>query len=98
MLLPFVGMDDTVRVSEDASEVGITGEITAFSPLLRPTVEAGPSVGVGSLSNEVADFLKEFDRRCLILTPSSSFGVSIGLWCPLAIFRFQTIARLICCG
>jgi hypothetical protein len=63
VLLPFIGMDDTVRMSEDASEVGITGEITVVSPPLRPTVEAGSSVGVGSLSSEVADFLKEFDRK-----------------------------------
>ena len=56
-------MDDTVHMSEDASEVGITGEITAISPPPRPTIEAGPSVGVGSLSNEVANFLREFDRK-----------------------------------
>ena len=63
VLLPFVGMDDTVRMLEDASEVGIAGDITAVSPPLRPTVKAGTSVGIGSLSNEVADFLKEFDRK-----------------------------------
>jgi hypothetical protein len=59
----FVGMDDTVRMSEDAGEVGITGEITAVSPPPRPTAEAGSSVGASSLSSEVADFLKEFDRK-----------------------------------
>uniref|UniRef100_A0A2N9GEM6 Aminotransferase-like plant mobile domain-containing protein n=1 Tax=Fagus sylvatica TaxID=28930 RepID=A0A2N9GEM6_FAGSY len=41
----------------------LPGEITAVSPPPRPTVEAGSSVGVGSLSSEVADFLKEFDRK-----------------------------------
>jgi hypothetical protein len=56
-------MDDTVHMSEDTGEVGITGEITAVSPPPRPTVEASSSVGVGSLSSEVADFLKEFDRK-----------------------------------
>jgi hypothetical protein len=75
VLLPFVGMGDTVRMSEDASEVGITGEITAVSPPLRPTVEAGSSVGVGSLSNEVADFLKEFDRKVPNPHPEQFF------WC-----------------
>jgi hypothetical protein len=59
----FVGMDDTVHVSEDVGEVGITGEVTAVSPPPRPTVEAGSSVGVGGLSSEVADFLKEFDAK-----------------------------------
>uniref|UniRef100_A0A2N9EFW9 Uncharacterized protein n=1 Tax=Fagus sylvatica TaxID=28930 RepID=A0A2N9EFW9_FAGSY len=44
-------------------EVVITGEITAVSPPPRPTIEAGSSVGVGSLSSEVADFLKEFDAK-----------------------------------
>uniref|UniRef100_A0A2N9F1L0 Aminotransferase-like plant mobile domain-containing protein n=1 Tax=Fagus sylvatica TaxID=28930 RepID=A0A2N9F1L0_FAGSY len=58
-----IGMDDTVHVSEDVGEVGITGEVTAVSPPPRPTIEAGSSVGVGSLSSEVADFLKEFDAK-----------------------------------
>uniref|UniRef100_A0A2N9GQP8 Aminotransferase-like plant mobile domain-containing protein n=1 Tax=Fagus sylvatica TaxID=28930 RepID=A0A2N9GQP8_FAGSY len=58
-----IGMDDTVRMSEDASEVVITGEITAVSPPPRPTAEAGSSVGASGLSSEVADFLKEFDRK-----------------------------------
>ena len=56
-------MDDTVRMLEDASEVGIAGDITAVSPPLRPTIKAGPSIGIGSLSNEVVDFLKEFHRK-----------------------------------
>uniref|UniRef100_A0A2N9H4B6 Uncharacterized protein n=1 Tax=Fagus sylvatica TaxID=28930 RepID=A0A2N9H4B6_FAGSY len=56
-------MDDTVHMSEDVGEVGITGEVTAVSPPPRPTIEAGSSVGVGSLSSEVADFLKEFDAK-----------------------------------
>jgi hypothetical protein len=56
-------MDDAVHVSEDVGEVGITGEVTVVSPPPRPTVEAGSSIGVGSLSSEVADFLKEFDAK-----------------------------------
>uniref|UniRef100_A0A2N9H7D7 Uncharacterized protein n=1 Tax=Fagus sylvatica TaxID=28930 RepID=A0A2N9H7D7_FAGSY len=37
---PRLGMDDTVHVSEDVGEVGITGEVTAVSPPPRPTIEA----------------------------------------------------------
>jgi hypothetical protein len=59
----FVGVDDAMHVSEEIDEVGITGEVTAISPPRGPTVEAGPSVSVGSLSSEVADFLKEFDAK-----------------------------------
>uniref|UniRef100_A0A2N9F3Y8 Uncharacterized protein n=1 Tax=Fagus sylvatica TaxID=28930 RepID=A0A2N9F3Y8_FAGSY len=44
-------------------KVGITGEVTVVSPPRRPTIEAGSSIGVGSLSGEVADFLKEFDAK-----------------------------------
>uniref|UniRef100_A0A2N9EKT9 Aminotransferase-like plant mobile domain-containing protein n=1 Tax=Fagus sylvatica TaxID=28930 RepID=A0A2N9EKT9_FAGSY len=57
------GIDDAVRMSEDAGEVGIIDEITIVSPPLRPTAEAGSSVGASGLSSEVADFLKEFDRK-----------------------------------
>uniref|UniRef100_A0A2N9H6L9 Aminotransferase-like plant mobile domain-containing protein n=1 Tax=Fagus sylvatica TaxID=28930 RepID=A0A2N9H6L9_FAGSY len=56
-------VDDTVHVLEDVGEVGTTGEVTAVSPPPRPTNEAGPSVDVGSLSSEVAAFLREFDAR-----------------------------------
>uniref|UniRef100_A0A2N9H550 Aminotransferase-like plant mobile domain-containing protein n=1 Tax=Fagus sylvatica TaxID=28930 RepID=A0A2N9H550_FAGSY len=74
-----IGMDDTVHMSEDASEVGITGEITAVSPPPRPTVEAGSSVGVGSLSNEVADFLKEFDKKVPNPHPEHDFTADFKL-------------------
>uniref|UniRef100_A0A2N9FRX1 Aminotransferase-like plant mobile domain-containing protein n=1 Tax=Fagus sylvatica TaxID=28930 RepID=A0A2N9FRX1_FAGSY len=83
-----IGMDDTVHMSEDTSEVGITGEITAVSPPPRPTVEAGSSVGVGSLSSEVADFLKEFDRKAPNPHPEQYF------WCfngPLVPFEHQCL-------
>uniref|UniRef100_A0A2N9FF91 Uncharacterized protein n=1 Tax=Fagus sylvatica TaxID=28930 RepID=A0A2N9FF91_FAGSY len=56
-------VDDAVHVSEEIDEVGITGEVTVVSPPRRPTIEAGSSIGVGSLSGEVADFLKEFDAK-----------------------------------
>ena len=68
-------MDDTVRMLEDAGEVGITGEITTVSPPPRPTVEAGSSVGASGLSSEVADFLKEFDRKTPNPHPEQFF------WC-----------------
>jgi hypothetical protein len=59
----FVGVDDTVHVLEDVGEIGTAGEVTAISPPPRPTNEASPSVDVGSLSGEVAAFLREFDAR-----------------------------------
>uniref|UniRef100_A0A2N9FTQ0 Aminotransferase-like plant mobile domain-containing protein n=1 Tax=Fagus sylvatica TaxID=28930 RepID=A0A2N9FTQ0_FAGSY len=58
-----IGVDDTVHVLEDVGEIGTTGEVTAVSPPPRPTIEAGSSVGVGGLSSEVVDFLKEFDAK-----------------------------------
>uniref|UniRef100_A0A2N9HFG0 Aminotransferase-like plant mobile domain-containing protein n=1 Tax=Fagus sylvatica TaxID=28930 RepID=A0A2N9HFG0_FAGSY len=58
-----IGVDDTVHVLEDVGEIGTAGEVTAISPPPRPTNEAGPSVDVGSLSSEVAAFLREFDAR-----------------------------------
>uniref|UniRef100_A0A2N9EJY0 Uncharacterized protein n=1 Tax=Fagus sylvatica TaxID=28930 RepID=A0A2N9EJY0_FAGSY len=61
-----LGVDDAMHVSEEIDEVGITGEVTAISPPRGPTVEAGPSVSVGGLSSEVADFLKEFDAEKLM--------------------------------
>uniref|UniRef100_A0A2N9HNG7 Uncharacterized protein n=1 Tax=Fagus sylvatica TaxID=28930 RepID=A0A2N9HNG7_FAGSY len=60
---PVLCVDDAVHVSEDIDEVGITGEVTVVSPPRRPTIEVGSSVGVGSLSSEVAAFLKEFDAK-----------------------------------
>jgi hypothetical protein len=59
----FVGTGDAIHMSEDAGEVGITGEITVASPPPRPIAEANSSVGANSLSSEVADFLEEFDRK-----------------------------------
>uniref|UniRef100_A0A2N9IZR2 Aminotransferase-like plant mobile domain-containing protein n=1 Tax=Fagus sylvatica TaxID=28930 RepID=A0A2N9IZR2_FAGSY len=58
-----LGVDDTIHVSEDVGEIGITGEVTAVSPPPRPTIEADSTVDVGSLFSEVADFLKEFDAK-----------------------------------
>ncbi len=43
--------------------MGITGEVTIASLPLRPTAGVGSSVGVGSVSEEVVDFFKEFDKR-----------------------------------
>uniref|UniRef100_A0A2N9F7G2 Aminotransferase-like plant mobile domain-containing protein n=1 Tax=Fagus sylvatica TaxID=28930 RepID=A0A2N9F7G2_FAGSY len=54
---------DILAGSDHLENIGITGEVTAVSPPPRPTVEAGSSVGVGGLSSEVADFLKEFDAK-----------------------------------
>ena len=50
-------------MSEDAANVVVIDEITVVSLPPRPTAGAGSSVGAGTLSGEVADFLKEFDRK-----------------------------------
>ncbi len=52
-----------MHMSEDAGEVGITGEVTVASPLPRPIAEASSSVGANTLSSEVVDFLEDFDRK-----------------------------------
>ena len=50
-------------MSEDDTNVGITGEIIVASPPPRPTVGAGLSVSIDTLYSEVADFFREFDRK-----------------------------------
>ena len=50
-------------MSEDDANVGITGEITVACLPQRPIAGVGSSVGAGTLSSEVADFFKEFDRK-----------------------------------
>jgi hypothetical protein len=76
--------------------VGITGEITIASLPPRPTVGVGSSVGVGSVSEEVVDFFKEFDKRTPNPHPEWHFWNSMGLWCPLGTFGSQVIACPIC--
>jgi hypothetical protein len=83
----FVGVDDAVHVSEEIDEVGITGEVTAISPPRRPTVEVGSSVGVGGLSSEVADFLKEFDAKAPNPHPEQYFWSFNGPLVPFGDFR-----------
>uniref|UniRef100_A0A2N9IBE5 Aminotransferase-like plant mobile domain-containing protein n=1 Tax=Fagus sylvatica TaxID=28930 RepID=A0A2N9IBE5_FAGSY len=58
-----IGMSDTIHMLEDDANVEITGEITVVSLPPRPIVGAGSSVGADTLSGEVADFLREFDRK-----------------------------------
>uniref|UniRef100_A0A2N9FSG1 Aminotransferase-like plant mobile domain-containing protein n=1 Tax=Fagus sylvatica TaxID=28930 RepID=A0A2N9FSG1_FAGSY len=87
-----IGMDDTVRMLEDAGEVGITGEIMAVSPPPRPAIEAGSSVGVGSLSSEVADFLKEFDRKAPNPHPEQFFWRFNGPLVPFGSFWTSSLA------
>uniref|UniRef100_A0A2N9EG33 Uncharacterized protein n=1 Tax=Fagus sylvatica TaxID=28930 RepID=A0A2N9EG33_FAGSY len=81
------GVDDAVHVSEDIDEVGITGEVTVVSPPRRPTIEAGSSIGVGSLSGEVADFLKEFDAKAPNPHPEQYFWSFNGSLVPFGDFR-----------
>ena len=52
-----------MHIPEEDENVGITGEVTIASLPLRPTVGVGSSVGVGSVSEEVVDLFKEFDKR-----------------------------------
>ena len=52
-----------MRLPEEGEDMGITGEVTIASPPPRPTAGAGLNIGVGSVSEEVADFFKEFDKR-----------------------------------
>uniref|UniRef100_A0A2N9E2L5 Uncharacterized protein n=1 Tax=Fagus sylvatica TaxID=28930 RepID=A0A2N9E2L5_FAGSY len=82
-----LGVDDAVHVSEEIDEVGITGEVTAISPPRRPTVEVGSSVGVGGLSSEVADFLKEFDAKAPNPHPEQYFWSFNGPLVPFGDFR-----------
>ena len=59
----FVGVDDAVHMSKGDGEVGIISEITVASLPPRPIAGAGSNVGANSLSSEVADFLKECDKK-----------------------------------
>ena len=43
--------------------MGIIGEVTIASLSLRPPAGVGLSVEVGSISEEVAGFFEEFDKR-----------------------------------
>jgi hypothetical protein len=52
-----------MRPPEEDENMGITGEVTIASLPLRPPAGVGLSVEVGSISEEVVDFFKEFDRR-----------------------------------
>uniref|UniRef100_A0A2N9GW46 Uncharacterized protein n=1 Tax=Fagus sylvatica TaxID=28930 RepID=A0A2N9GW46_FAGSY len=96
-----LGVDDAVHVSEEIDEVGITGEVTVVSPPRRPTIEAGSSVGVGSLSSEVADFLKEFDAKAPNPHPeqyfcdfTKGFKLSIGLGGPMLSLLGSVLAAM----
>ena len=52
-----------MHILEENENVGITGEVTIASLPPRPTAGVGSSVGVGSVSEEVVEFFKEFDKR-----------------------------------
>uniref|UniRef100_A0A2N9FB81 Uncharacterized protein n=1 Tax=Fagus sylvatica TaxID=28930 RepID=A0A2N9FB81_FAGSY len=58
-----IGMSDTIHMLEEDANVGITGEITVASPPPRRIAGTGSSVGAGTISDEVVDFFKEFDKR-----------------------------------
>jgi hypothetical protein len=52
-----------MRLPEEGENMGITGEVTIASLPLRPPAWVGLSVEVGSISEEVAGFFEEFDKR-----------------------------------
>ena len=81
-----------MRLPEEGEDMGITGEVTIASPPPRPTAGAGLNIGVGSVSEEVADFFKEFDKR----TPNPHPESSMGLWCPMEAFGSRVIVCPIC--
>uniref|UniRef100_A0A2N9HF19 Uncharacterized protein n=1 Tax=Fagus sylvatica TaxID=28930 RepID=A0A2N9HF19_FAGSY len=58
-----IGTGDAIHMSEGNVRAEATGKITAIGHLSRSTVGMDPNVGIGTLSSEIADFLKEFDRK-----------------------------------
>ncbi len=52
-----------MHILEEDANVGITGEITVASPPPRPIAAAGSSVGASTISNEVVNFFREFEKR-----------------------------------
>ena len=52
-----------MHIPEEDENVGITGDVTIASLPPTPIAGVGSSVGVGSISDEVIDFFKEFDKR-----------------------------------
>ena len=50
-----------MHISKEDANVGITGEITVAS--LPPRPRTSSSVGASTISNEVVNFFKEFDKR-----------------------------------
>ena len=61
--LSFICMSDTIHMLEEDANVRITGEITAASPPPRPIAGMDSSVGASTISDEVVDFFREFDKR-----------------------------------
>ena len=69
----FVGTSDTIHMSEDDVNVGITGEITVASLPLRSIAGIGSSVGASAISDEIVDCFREFDKRRLNPHPEWHF-------------------------
>ena len=68
-----------MHISEEDENVGITGEITIANPPPRPIAEAGSSVGASTISDEVVNFFKEFDKRTPNPHPERHFWEFNGL-------------------
>ena len=78
-IFSFVGTIDTIHMSDEGADVGITGEITVASQLSRPIARTGSSVEVGAISGEVADFFREFDKSIPNPHPEWHFLKLMGL-------------------
>jgi hypothetical protein len=59
----FVGTGEVMHIPEEDENVEITGGVTIASPPRGLTAEVGSNVGVDSVSEEVTDFFREFDKR-----------------------------------
>uniref|UniRef100_A0A2N9HX07 Aminotransferase-like plant mobile domain-containing protein n=1 Tax=Fagus sylvatica TaxID=28930 RepID=A0A2N9HX07_FAGSY len=58
-----IGTGEAMCLPEEDENMRITGEVTVASPPPGPTAVVDSNIGVGSMSREVADFFKEFDKR-----------------------------------
>ena len=66
-----------MHISEEDANVGITGEITVAS--LPPRPRTSSSVGASTISDEVVNFFREFDKRTPNPHPERHFWEFNGL-------------------
>ena len=75
-----------MHIPEEDENMRITGEVTIASLPPVSTAGVGSSVGVGSVSEEVVDFFKEFDRRTPNPHPERHFWEFNGTLVPFGDF------------